>query len=338
MPTYNKTYCKLPTVREYFFLAPITEHEVLECVQGLKTKTSYGFNAISTHTVKQIIHFILQPLTKIINKSFSCGTFTDLCKIDKVIPIFKLDNDREYSNYRPISILPSFSKIFEKLMLNRLNRFLDKHRLLNNSKQGFCNKYSTTSAAVEVVNDITKVSDNKDFVLTIFLDVSKAFDLLNHSILLHKLKHYGVRGLALDWFASYLKNRFHYISINTANSSLALITNGIPQGSILGPILYFLYVNDIFTVHSFGKVILYTDDTIIIVTAKSLNDFNVIAHKALLDYVNWFSYNLLALNQKKSHYILFSLRHISNTILPCIKIDNYCISHFNQKKILRYCN
>ena len=150
-------------------------------------------------------------------------------------------------------------------MLNRLNKFLNKHKVRHNSQHGFCNKHSTTSTAAKVFNDITKALDNKDFVLTIFLDVSKAFDSLNHT-LLNKLKHYGVRGLALDWFTSYLQNRFHYTSINTANSSLALITNGVPQGSILGPTLYLLYVNDIFTVHSFGKVILHADDTTIIVT------------------------------------------------------------------------
>ena len=153
-------------------------------------------------------------------------------------------------------------------------------------------------------------------------------------MILNKLKHYGVRELALDWFTSYVQKKFHYTSINIAHSSLALITNGVPQGSILGLTLYLLYFNDIFTAHSFGKVILYADDTTIIVTAKSLSDLIVIAHKALLDYVNWFSHNLLVLNQKQSHYILFSLRHISNTILPCIKIDNCCISRVNQTKFL----
>ena len=117
------------------------------------------------------------------------------------------------------------------------------------------------------------------------MNVSKAFDSLNHTILLNKLKH-EVQKLALDWFTSYLQNRFHYTSINTVNSSLALTTNGVPHDSILDPTLYFLYVNNIFTVHSFRKVILYADDTTIIVTTKSLNDLNVIAHKALLDYVN----------------------------------------------------
>ena len=152
-------------------------------------------------------------------------------------------------------MLPSFSNIFKISMLNRLNKFLNKHKVLHNSQHGFCNKYSTTSAAVEVVNDITNALDNKEFVLIIFLNFSKAFNSLNHNML-NKLKHYGVRGLALDWFTSYLQNRFQYTSFNTASSSLALITNGVPQGSILGPTLYLLYVNDMFTVNSFGKVIL----------------------------------------------------------------------------------
>ena len=120
-----------PTERESFFVAPVTEHEVLKSVQGLiKTKKSYGFDGKSTHTVKQIIHLILQSLTKIINKSFSCGVFSDLCTIDKVIPIFNSCNDTEYSNYRPISILPSFSKFSRRLMLNRLKK-------INKNKQKY---------------------------------------------------------------------------------------------------------------------------------------------------------------------------------------------------------
>ena len=155
-------------------------------------------------------------------------------------------------------------------MLNILNKFFEKYHILHESQHGFREKHSTSTAAVEVINLITKALDSKKFALAIFIDVSKAFVSLNHNILISKLKYYMIWRTALNWFISYLENRFHYTFSNNISSSHALLTCGVPQGSILGPTLYLLYVNDIFNVKSSGFVILYADNTTILITAKSL--------------------------------------------------------------------
>ena len=219
-------------------------------------------------------------------------------------------------------------------MLNRLIKFSEKYHILHESQHGFREKHSTSTAAVEVINLITKALDSKEFALAIFYDVSKAFDSLNHNILICKLKYYGIRETALNWFISYLKNRFHYTFSNNISSSHTLLTCGVPQDSILGPTLYLLYVNDIFNVKSSGSVKLCADNTTILITAKSVYELNVIANNVLNDYVMWFSNNLLALNQKKSHFIVFSHHSVANNILPNLHSNGCTITRVNQIKFL----
>ncbi len=159
------------------------------------------------------------------------------------MPIFKSGDAGDYKNYRPISLLPALSKIFEKLMLCRLNTFLSKHHILHESQHGFCTKHSTCTAITDVLDTVTHGMDNKLLTLGVFVDVAKAFDSINHEILLAKLEHYGIRGLVNAWFRSYLTNCFQYTELHTQCSLTRLITAGVPQGSILGPLLYLMWGN-----------------------------------------------------------------------------------------------
>lgn len=302
---YSK-YLKMP-VCNAMFIYPVSLSELLSTVKSLPSKLSSGYDKIPLKIIKNVIYSVADPLLKIINKSFCNGVFPDALKIAKIIPLFKGGDSKDPVNYRPISVLPSFSKIFEKLMHARLTSFLLQNNSLDKSQHGFRKNYSTCSAIADVTNYITEALDKKLVAIALFVDVSKAFDSLNHNILLHKLDYYGVRGVVLNWFKSYLTSRYHYTVINNSRSLCSVMESGIPQGSILGPLLYIIYVNDIFNVHSNVKCVLYADDTVLIVRDKDVNNLFKRCSQLFALYSVWFTDNKLALNAKKTNYVIFSI-------------------------------
>ena len=194
--------------------------------------------------------------------------------IDKIIPIYKAKDKKDISNYRPISLLPIISKILEKVVHKNLYTFLEKNKVLYASQYGFRKNRSTVNAITELVCHITNAFENKQNTLSVFLDLSKAFDTIDHNILLHKLEFYGVRGLALNWFQSYLTDRKQYVLYNNVQSQTLGITCGVPQGSVLGPLLFLIYVNDIANYLTHSKLISFADDTTVFLSSKCINDLN----------------------------------------------------------------
>jgi hypothetical protein len=228
-------------------------------------------------------------LAHIVNLSLKSGIVPDQLKIARVLPLFK-SGDNMLSNYRPISVLPIFSKIFEKVVYNRLITYFNKlalHHLFDN---------------------ITKAIDQKEYTIGVFIDLSKAFDTVNHEILINKLKHYAIRRLALDWIKSYFGNRQQYVEYNGAYSSYNSIKCGVPQGSILGSLLFLIYINDLCNASNIVKLILFADDTNIFFSHNNLPLLMNIINFEMNKLCEWFRANKLSINTKKSNYMIFRPR------------------------------
>jgi hypothetical protein len=222
------------------FISPVTENEVKEVINKLKGKFSAGFDDLPEILVKHCSHLIAKPLTHIFNLSFKFGIFPDMMKKAKITPLFKKGDRQDIRNYRPIAVLPVFSKILEKIMYNRLLSFVQKFKILTDELNGFRQNKSTTTACHTFIENIQQALDNNLHAVGIFLDFTKAYDVINHNTLLSKLESYGVRGTPNLWFKSYLSERSQYVSIthtdeknystlNTYSSLTRINPNGVPQ-------------------------------------------------------------------------------------------------------------
>jgi len=226
----------------------------------MEKKTTCGDDEINLLVIKIAIKFIAPILATLINQTLVQGYFPKSLKVAKVIPIYKSGPKDNISNYRPISILNSFSKIYEKIIQIRLDSFITKNNLLDNSQYGFRKQHSTEFALINLVDKIANFIDDKNYVICVMIDIKKAFDSLNHKILLEELLNYGFRGNVIKLLESYLSNRYQYVFYNGQTSTSRKITTGIPQGSILGPLLFLLYINDLKSSVTEDTPILFADD------------------------------------------------------------------------------
>ena len=317
-----------------FFIAPSVPLEISEIISLLKTGKSLGPHSIPMKILKILSPLISSPLSKIINESFQSGAFPDKMKLAKVIPMFKKGCPLTASTYRPISLLSVFSKITEKVMYERLYKFLEKHETLYNLQFGVRASHSINHALVSLTEAIKNSLDNRKFGCGIFIDLQKAFDTVNHTILLLKLEYYGIRGTALNWFESYLSDRKQYVSVNGANSSYLSVSCGVPQGSVLGPLLFLIYINDLPLSSSKLAFYLFADDTNIYYEAESLDQLQSVVNKELKKVKIWLDVNKLSLNIDKTNFTIFkSPRHFSPDKVS-IKIGNFPINQTCYVKFL----
>ena len=291
-----------------FYMTPATDDEVNKIIHNLKDSAS-GWDEIPPKVIKSIKSDIVSPVTYLCNLSFTTGVVPSALKLAKVVPIYKSGSSFNFTNYRPVSVLCSFSKIYERLVYNRLINFLYLNDTLYKYQFGFRANHSTELALILLLDKIISAIENNEYTVAVFLDLSKAFDMVNHKILLSKLEFYGIRGLPLEWFTSYLSNRKQYVYYNDFASSQMNITCGVPQGSILGPLLFLVFINDLHNVSETLFFILFADDSNLLLSGPNVNDLCNQMNIELNKVVEWFKINKLCLNVKKTNFMIFNAKN-----------------------------
>ena len=243
------------------YLTPVTPFEVKDIIDALDPSKSVGPNSIPIKLLK-IVGCSISPLLALLtNQSFQSGIYPDKFKSAKVVSLFKKENPELPSKYRPISLLSICSKILDKRMYKRLYSFLEVHNILYSLQFGFQKNHSIDHALVSLTESVKNTLDSKRLGCGIFIDLQRAFDTVNHKIFLSKQKHYGIRGCALEWFRPCLSDRKQYVSVNGKYSSLLTVSCGVPQGSVLGPLLFLVHINDLPTASKKLTFYLFADDT-----------------------------------------------------------------------------
>ena len=321
-PGIDYTYFNnLPSITSSFYFIPTTYDEVYKLILSLPNKGN-SLTDIKTNVLKRVTDIVTPFIVNTFNFCIQEGKYPKILKLARVVPVFKAGSKVDVKNYRPISNLSVFNKIFEKLTHLRICSFIDKYNLLSKFQFGFRKNNSTTLAIFHFISDLMLTFNKKKCTIALFLDLSRAFDTINKEILLHKLYHYGFRGTSLNFINSYLTERSQYVDINGLTSNPENISVGVPQGSVLGPLLFNLFINDVIGAFS-CKNIFYADDGVFYVTGDSVSECVVLINEVIDNLSLWLSKNKLIPNTGKTKLMLFT---------PKI-VNHYPNIYFNNSKL-----
>ena len=307
IPPSTKSYQSyLPkSISQSIFINELTYEDLHLAISSLKNSKTPGPDNINNYIIKLSVNYIAVPLLHIYNLSIKDGVFPESLKIAKICPIYKQGDKKLCSNYRPIAITCAFSKIYEKILYQKLMSFLNKNNLIYEYQFGFRKNYSTSLALMEVINMINNECVN-NYVLGIFIDLQKAFDTVCHEILLKKIYNMGIRGNVFNLIKSYLTNRRIFTKIDNHCSGEFTIEYGVPQGATLSSLLFLLYINDFHNATK-HKLRLFADDSNIFIISNNIVELYKEANETLSSISEWLNANLLSLNVSKTNYIIFKL-------------------------------
>lgn len=293
-------------IESSFSLDDTTESEIADLIDGLKSTSAVGLDTISSKFLKFFKENLKGVIARLINNSLRTGRFPDCLKKARVVPIHKSGSKLMPQNYRGISVLCSLSKIYERVVYKRLQSFLDRNSVLHDHQYGFTTNSSTLIACINLTNFLSIEIDKRNYVACIFLDIRKAFDSVDHDILLSKLQSLKFSDKQVSWFRSYLDQRTQLVSVNGVMGKTITVQRGVPQGSILGPILFNIYINDMCKESYVGKIQLYADDAVLKYSSTSLDELFDNMNLDLNLISQWFDRNKLQLNVGKTKFLLFS--------------------------------
>ena len=317
------------------YLKPVDENEIIRHIHSLKNNCAPGEDGISALLIKHIHKHVLKPLTYLLNLIFKTGIVPEYFKTSVITPIFKSGNKKQITNYRPISVINNFSKILEKALKERLVKFFEINNILSHRQFGFIESMSTNDALYEIISEITNNLNDSKKALAVFLDLAKAFDTVPHHNLLEILSGYGIRGPVLDVFKSYLSNRVQSVKIDGVISEPRTVAMGIPQGTVLGPILFITYINPLLKeMHIEGSMLSYADDTVLVFSGDSWNNVKNMAENGIRLVKNWFDSFQLSLNLTKTNFIAFSPTEKNRPYFNELKINDTFIQGTKHTKYL----
>ena len=318
---------KIPKNDYSIFLTPTSKTEIIKLISFLKSKNSSGHDGISNRILKGITEGVSEPLNIIFNKSLEEGVFPTEMKKADTVPLYKSKAKDNKNNYRPILLLLTFSKLLEKIMYSRTYNFLTKYNQIYTSQYGFRTGHSCQDAVAELIGEITRNMDEGLYTIGVFLDLSKAFDTLEHRVLLEKLSIYGIRGIALKWYQSYLEERQLRVKCMTSASTkeeysnYEQVTYGAPQGSCLGPLLFLIFSNDLFRNLDHCNNLQFADDTTIYEGHRNLRYLTWCIETDLSNLDDWLKANKLTLNVGKSVHMTFVKNKDVNTSIRLGQIE-----------------